>query len=402
MCRRPSGCSSQASDCPAPAKPSSLMKMYNKRCLEFVLGRPDTRIASEQDCERRGGHLVDVDSEPMQRYLESVLRTRYVGTGVWIGLTASNNQWTWTSGATGNYTNWASGSTFTNVFGSHKDCVYMATGTWKWHKAVCSSSGFLVPVYVTLNYVCEFRTLSSTEVTVGPQHTTKAPTSNACPYTITRHSSDTFSFGANTYQLTTLPAQGVDAKKSCGTKGGNLVTIPDWVSLMCLRDGLVKVLRFSGHDVWIGLSDAETEGQWKWDNGETYSYHHWGGGEPGSLLGTNEDCVVMETTTGFWKDFSCTGGFLFGTTRFPYLCQFSNLTPSTSPSTATTSPANPSTTTTTTKTTTTTTTTTATTSSITAATSVKPCPMLEACTLDCGLSGFKKDNSGCHICACDD
>ncbi|XP_071110425.1 C-type mannose receptor 2-like [Haliotis cracherodii] len=391
-------CTTQTSHCPTPAAVSSLMKVFNKRCLEFVLGKTATWTSAERDCIHRGGHLVEVASDSMQQYLESVLQTRYVGTGVWIGLTAPTNTWIWTSGSVDLYRNWASGSPSSNTFDGRKDCVYMATGTWTWHNAACSSYGFLISRYVRLNYICEFQSLSSTttELTTRPQSTTLVTT---CPYTITSPAHDTFSFGSHTYQISTQIAHAVDAQKACGTRGGNLVAIPDWTTLVCVHEGLVKNLKFNGAEVWIGLSDAEREGQWKWDNGETFSYHHWANGEPGSLLGTNEDCVLMETYSGLWKDTSCNGGLLFATGRFHYLCQYDHVTSSTIRTTKSTTPS----TTASTSASTTAITTTTTTATTTPAPkpSVTPCPILEACTLDCGLSGFKKDASGCHTCACD-
>uniref|UniRef100_A0A3B1JPZ6 C-type lectin domain-containing protein n=1 Tax=Astyanax mexicanus TaxID=7994 RepID=A0A3B1JPZ6_ASTMX len=73
--------------------------------------------------------------------------------------------------------------------------------------------------------------------------------------------------------------------------------------------------------VWIGLSDGETEGVWKWVDGSELITGFWRPGEPNSY--GDEDCVI----TGYgsdpvknWADFSCNNQFM-------WICERSLLSP---------------------------------------------------------------------------
>lgn len=89
-----------------------------------------------------------------------------------------------------------------------------------------------------------------------------------------------------------------DAKKQAVSHGAYLVTINDeneqkWLSGV-----------FGNHLYWIGLSDAKTEGQWVWENGEPLTYSNWGkkGRFPRSTLTTEQqDAAVMTFVNGLWQ-----------------------------------------------------------------------------------------------------
>jgi hypothetical protein len=52
---------------------------------------------------------------------------------------------------------------------------------------------------------------------------------------------------------------------------------------------------------YIGLSDADEEGTWRWVTGEPFAYSHWGDGEPNNSGGV-EHYVVMQGGSGEWND----------------------------------------------------------------------------------------------------
>lgn len=76
-----------------------------------------------------------------------------------------------------------------------------------------------------------------------------------------------------------------------------------------------------GGKYWIGLSDSETEGDWKWADGTKLSeYTNWGPQQPNdNSTKANQDCVDIRLGSyrnrsydGEWNDVHCskTKGFI--------------------------------------------------------------------------------------------
>lgn len=67
-----------------------------------------------------------------------------------------------------------------------------------------------------------------------------------------------------------------------------------------------EILEGNLEDYWIGLTDSETEGIWKWTNGAVLTgYNNWMRNQPNDHKG--QDCGAMRGTqhTGKWHDFQC-------------------------------------------------------------------------------------------------
>ena len=88
-----------------------------------------------------------------------------------------------------------------------------------------------------------------------------------------------------------------DAKNRAAAEGANLVAINDEAEQKWLSGF------FGNHLYWIGLSDAEKEAEWVWQNGEPLTYANWGSKNrfPRSTLSPEEkDSAVMTFINGQW------------------------------------------------------------------------------------------------------
>ncbi|MFN9534330.1 MAG: C-type lectin domain-containing protein, partial [Pseudanabaena sp.] len=77
--------------------------------------------------------------------------------------------------------------------------------------------------------------------------------------------------------------------------GGNLVTIND-------ADENQFILTNFGTGYYIGLTDKEEEGVWKWISGEPATYINWESGEPNNWNGNEDYGWFWTTNSGKWAD----------------------------------------------------------------------------------------------------
>jgi len=68
-----------------------------------------------------------------------------------------------------------------------------------------------------------------------------------------------------------------------------------------------------GSDYWIGLTDPETEGNWKWTSRATLTgYNNWCKNQPNDYKG--QDCAAIKAANqniGKWHDIRCSGNKRF-------------------------------------------------------------------------------------------
>ena len=97
---------------------------------------------------------------------------------------------------------------------------------------------------------------------------------------------------------------GPQAQAYAQTFGANLISVQSAAE----NADLVQALSNQGYAsnvVWIGYSDAVTEGSYVWYDGAPLSYSNWAPGEPNDAGGV-EDCTQIYPD-GSWNDLNCTG-----------------------------------------------------------------------------------------------
>jgi hypothetical protein len=125
----------------------------------------------------------------------------------------------------------------------------------------------------------------------SPPPTPPPPAAPPCTYTLMNNA---------------LPWAGADA--DCQAAGLQLATVQSAAQ----NAQLLAVA--AGNHVWMGGTDAASEGTWVWSPSNTpLSYTNWYPGEPNDHHGV-EDCLWMIGGNGKWNDSPCTGSW-------KYVCQ---------------------------------------------------------------------------------
>ncbi|KAK7149228.1 hypothetical protein R3I94_008752 [Phoxinus phoxinus] len=77
-----------------------------------------------------------------------------------------------------------------------------------------------------------------------------------------------------------------DSRQDCLQRGAHLMVINN-------KEEQEFIAKFtSGNIVWIGLTDSDVEGVWKWVDGSKLTSGFWGAGEPNNYV-PEEDCAVL-------------------------------------------------------------------------------------------------------------
>ena len=91
-----------------------------------------------------------------------------------------------------------------------------------------------------------------------------------------------------------------DAEEFCQQEGGNLVS----VTSEAINEHIYKEKKRRDLSwLWLGGSDQEKEGVWKWSDESPWEFKNWNHGEPSNQTG--QDCLAQTGYSKKWNDYNC-------------------------------------------------------------------------------------------------
>lgn len=298
-----------------------------------------TWLEAKADCETRGGHLATSTNAEKDAFLSSIAE----GRAAWIGGTDKEQEgvWKWVTGEDWDYSNW---STYQadNAGGREHYLQINFDNNGKWND---------LPDDFCLYYICEcdrkpYVSLNEEDISHerldallggdknGHYHITEyeseklpalidaffpngedepvfpAASSSGCPANCACHKGHKFKVFTNTK---TWP----EAKADCEARGGHLATSTsedknNFIAALAEEYGTNRRL-------WLGGTDEEQEGLWRWITGEDWDYTNWNDGEPNNAGGNEEALEINFGSHGKWNDLSKTA-------KLGYVCECENIT----------------------------------------------------------------------------
>lgn len=226
-------------------------------------------------CEAKGGHLATITSEKEQYLLEL---SNDKNQNLWIGgYKNADGHWCWVTGEPWTYENWGDGepNNSSNVVAG-ESCVAM----WpeKWNDLANGN------IYEQSGYICEWEAAND------------------------ESTAEQDGYAGHIYEFYTLsesewesgPITWEQAERRCEWKGGHLAVIESQAE----NDYLYTAMKQKEFEnAYFGYSDKETEGSWKWVNGEQSPYTNWHSGEPNNQNGNEQYAMFYQKfDDGTWND----------------------------------------------------------------------------------------------------
>ena len=92
----------------------------------------------------------------------------------------------------------------------------------------------------------------------------------------------------------------LSSEDSCLSKGGHLASVPSPYHHQRLQD-FISTLGLEEDSIWLGGTDEEVEGDWKWSDGNEWSEERWK--RHRGYFGTSKNCLLVNN--GEWLDTKC-------------------------------------------------------------------------------------------------
>jgi hypothetical protein len=116
--------------------------------------------------------------------------------------------------------------------------------------------------------------------------------------------SDASTFRGHSYKFFAEIVTWQEAKRHCEQMGGHLPTIANEAENKFIFDLVSKQLvKFSAFDgIWLGATDDQSEGDWRWIDGSRLTFAKWYRGEPDNASGIEDYMFMWLARSGAWTD----------------------------------------------------------------------------------------------------
>ncbi|XP_048008546.1 C-type lectin domain family 17, member A-like [Megalobrama amblycephala] len=138
---------------------------------------------------------------------------------------------------------------------------------------------------------------NSHDLRTGRQISTTHQTSGSSDGWIYNHSSF--------YYISSEKKSWNESRRYCTERGADLIIINNKEERDFVEKNIDRRTLF-----WIGLTDIDEEGSWKWVDGSTPTFWFWRTNEPNGQRG--ENCAVVHST--IWADYRCSNAY-------PWICE---------------------------------------------------------------------------------
>uniref|UniRef100_UPI0037E779BD CD209 antigen-like protein E n=1 Tax=Semicossyphus pulcher TaxID=241346 RepID=UPI0037E779BD len=105
------------------------------------------------------------------------------------------------------------------------------------------------------------------------------------------------------YYISSTKKSWQESREDCQQRGADLLIINSKEEQVCIHDFSRKFHKL----MWIGLTQRQSRGIWKWVDGTLLTKSYWGPGEPNSYQGKTEDCaeIKLHDNENSWNDIPC-------------------------------------------------------------------------------------------------
>lgn len=251
-------------------------------------------------CMEMGGCLADIRNKETNDFLVNFVRDKGVN-GVWLGASDENHEgrWLWSDGSEMKYTNWAGGEPNNVGEGGEHYALLLITPvhftnlTWesgRWSDQPAESGRGLPPGW-KMGYVCQWNDPSQERMTPTVKAFGKSPPKDAVV------------FKQHSYKFFPDVLDWRQAKIRCEELGGHLPIVETDEENSFLNSLAEKSITNHGEwdAIWLGATDEQQEGEWKWVSGQPLAFTKWFDQQPNNKQ-NEEHYMILYLKASSWCD----------------------------------------------------------------------------------------------------